>query len=239
MSTNRPEPSVSPLALRLGFWSAVTAFLTFIIYTICFTAILLSSPVFTWTNLADYVAYNSAYGGPFRSLAQFAMVLFGLSLVVLLNSIHECTRPGQKILTRISMGFALLFAVTIGMHYFAQLSAVRLSFLKGQIEGLEHFLQANPYSILSAINMLGWTIFLGLTSLFVAPVFSGTRRERLIRLALLLNALFCLSGGVGYVWEITWLVFVTTTLGMGAAVSVATAALAFWFRRKGRDPSSA
>jgi len=225
------QSSASPLALKLGFWSAVTAFLTFVIYTICFVAILLSSPLFTWTTLADYVAYVEAYGGVLRPLAQFSMLLFGLSFVVLLNSIHEYTRTERKILTRVSVGFGLLFAVTVGIHYFTQFSAVRLNVLEGRTEGLEHFVQANPYSILSAINMLGWTVFLGLASLFVAPVFSAAGLERLIRFALLLNGVFCLSGGIGYVWEIKWLVFVTTTLGMGAAVMVAAAALAFWFRR--------
>jgi len=199
---NSKEISASPLALKLGFWSAVTAFLTFVIYTVCFVAILRSSPLFTWTTLADYVAYVEAYGGVLRPLAQFSMLLFGLSFVVLLNSIHEYTRTERKILTRVSVGFGLLFAVTVGIHYFTQFSAVRLNVLEGRTEGLEHFVQANPYSILSAINMLGWTVFLGLASLFVAPVFSAAGLERLIRFALLLNGVFCLSGGIGYVWEI-------------------------------------
>jgi len=231
MSINCTETSISPLVPRLGFWAAITAFLTFVVYTICFTAILLSAPLFTWTTLADYIAYVGEHGGLFRSLAQFAMLLFGVSFVVLLNSIQECANNEQKILIRISVGFGLLFAVTVGIHYFTQLSAVRLNLLGGQTEGLEHFVQANPYSILSAINMLGWTLFLGLASLFVAPVFSGARLERLIRSAFLLNAFFCLGGGIGYVEEIEWLVFVTITIGMGASVLVATAALAIWFRR--------
>lgn len=97
------------------------------------------------------------------------MLLFGVSFVVLLN----------------------------GIHYFAQLSAVRLNLLAGRSAGLEHFVRGNPYSILSAINMLGWTVFLGLASLFVAPVFSGARLEGMIRSVSLLNGLFCLGGAVG------------------------------------------
>lgn len=220
------------LARDLGFWSAVTAFLTFVVYTICFAAILSTAPIFTWTTLDDYLAYFQAYGGPFQPLAQLAMLVFGLSLLVLTHALHERTHPSRRILIRISSTFASLFAVTIGIHYFAQITAVRLSLLAGQTEGLQHFVQANPHSILSAINMLGWSVFLGLASLFAAPVFSGTALERVIRVALLLNGALCLIGGIGYVWAIEWLVFVTTTLGMGGAVMVATGALALWFRRQ-------
>jgi uncharacterized Tic20 family protein len=224
------DMQTNPLARKLGFWAAVTAFLTFITYTVCFIGILLSGPLLMWTSLADYVAYVKQYGGPFQPLAKFAMLLFGLSFVVLLNCIHEYARGERRILTRIALGFCLLFAGAVGMHYFTQISAVRINVLAGRTEGLEHFVQANPYSILSAINMLGWTVFLGLSSLFVAPAFSATKLERVIRWAFTLTGLFCLGGGIGYVWEITWLVFVTITLGMGGTVLVATAGLALWFR---------
>jgi hypothetical protein len=232
MSTRHARITASQLALRLGFWSAVTTVLTFVIYTICFIAILLSSPLFTWTGVADYVAYVEAYGGSFRPLAQASMILFSLSFVVLLHTIQEVAPAERKLLARISVSFGSLFAVTVGIHYFAQVSAVRLNVLAGRTEGLEYFVQANPHSMLSAINMLGWSIFLGLASLFVAPIFSVERPQRLIRFAFLLNGLFCLAGGVGYVWDITWLIFVTTTMGMGVAVLVAAAALARWFRRQ-------
>ena len=223
------------LASKLGFWAAVTASLTFVLYTICFVAILRTSPVFMWTTLADYLAYTEAYGGPFQPLAQGAMILFALSFVVVLNAIHARTSPEKRVLTRVALSFGLLFAVAVSIHYFAQLSAVRLAILEGHTEGLEHFVQGNPYSMLSAINMLGWSVFLGLASLFVAPMFSAGGAEGVVRLALLLNGVFCLSGGIGYVFEITWLVFVTTTLGMGGAVLVAMTALAIWFGRGGRQ----
>jgi len=233
-----------PLADRLGTWSALTGLITFITYTVCFIAILMSAPPFTWTGTADYVAYVDAYGGAFRILAQAAMLVFSLSLVVLLNAIHAVVPPGRRPLTRIGLSFGLLFTATVGAHYFTQLSAVRLNVLQGNTDGLRWVVQANPYSVLSAVNMLGWSIFLGLASLFVAPVFSGTRLERLIRLFWSLNGLFCLSGAVGYTLKITWLVFVTITLGMGGAVSVVMAGLTLWFRRRllqrdrGEDPPS-
>lgn len=225
------ERASTTLAATLGFYSAAIAALTFVVYTVCFVGIALTSPLFMWTSLEDYLAYAEAHGGPFQPAAQTAMLVFGISLVVALNSIHACTRAERRVLTRIGISFGSLFALAVAIHYFAQLSAVRMGIAEGQTAGLEHFVQANPYSILSAINVLGWTVLLGLASAFVAPVFTTGRLEQLIRAAFLSNASFCLSGSVAYALEITWLVFVTTTLGMGAAVLVATTALAVWFGR--------
>jgi hypothetical protein len=124
-----------------------------------------------------------------------------------------------------------LFAVLVGGFYFVQLSAVRLSVLKEQWDGLEQIVQANPYSALSALNMLGWTLFFGLSSLFVAPAFSGGKLARLIRWLFVINGIMCLLGGIGYALEITTLVFFTINFGMGGAVTILTIALCFWFKR--------
>jgi hypothetical protein len=221
----------------LGFWASVAAASTFMGYTICFAAILNKSPVFEWTSLADYLAYDEIYGGPFRTAAQVLMIVFALSFVVLADAVQDCANQERKTLARIGADFGLLFALAVSIHYFAQVSAVRISVREGLTTGLEHFVQANPYSMLSALNMLGWGVFLGLTSLFLAPVFPGSGVERVIRWAFLANGIFCLGGGLGYILELEWLIFVTTTLGMGAAVLTATVALALWFRwdRASRD----
>lgn len=223
----------------LGFWSSVIAGVTFVSYTACFAAILATSPIFTWTSLADYLAYDEAFGGPYRAAAQVSMIVFAVSFVVLTNAVQDCSPPQRRILARIGADFGLLFALAVGIHYFAQVSAVRISVREGLTTGLEHFVQANPYSILSAVNMLGWACFLGLSSLFLAPVFTGEGVERIIRWALGFNGVFCLGGGLGYVLELEWLVFLTTTLGMGGAVLTAAVALAVWFRRdRQRRPGS-
>jgi hypothetical protein len=225
------------MAARLGFYSAVGLAITFVAFTTLFLAIAASAPLFVWTNLADYVEYVTAYSQLFAHLARLAMLLFAPLLVILLNCIHEYAAPERKILSRTAAQFGLACAVLIGVNYFVQLTAVRLSLEKGEFAGLEHFLQGNPYSTISAVNMLGWTLFFGLASLFVAPVFVGGRLEKTIRGAFLVNGIVCLLAGVGYILEIPVLVFVTINLGMGAAVLVATVALSLLFRRKLAPPS--
>ena len=216
---------MSHLAIRLGFWSALLSAATFVVFTVCFVAILITSPLYTWTNVQDYVSYVNHYGQFFQELARLMMLLFAPLFVVLLQSIHEYAAAERKLLSRIAIGFGVAFAALISINYFVQISAVRLAVNAGEIAGLEYFLQANPYSMLSAINMLGWTLFLGLASLFVAPIFGGGRLEHVIRIAFMFNGVFCLLAGVGYVFEIVILVFLTIDLGMGATVMAATVAL--------------
>jgi hypothetical protein len=159
------------------------------------------------------------------------MVLFGPLFVILLNAIHEHTLQEKRILTRLSMAFGLGFAVLSGLFYFMQITAVRLNLLHGQPQELLQFVQANPYGALLSVNMLGVTLYLGLASLFAAFVFGNGRLEKVIRMAFLLNGIFCLTGGVAYAFELTTLLFITINLGMGTAVLVATISLALWFRQ--------
>mgnify|MGYP005855817565 CR=1 FL=1 len=221
------------VSIRLGFWSALSIVATFLVFTVCFVAIPLTSPLFSWTNLPGYLAYVSNYDQFFQNLARFAMLLFGPLFVLLLSSIHDLAIGEKRILARIGLCFGVIFAALTSTNYFVQLSAVRLSILRGETQGLEQIVQANPLSAISAINVLGWSLFLGLSSLFVAPVFSESRLERIIKLSFLLNGIFCILGGIGYVLDIVVLVFLTLNFGMGGAVLVAAISLCILFRRMG------
>ncbi len=187
------------LPARIGFWSAFLSATALIIYTLCFIAILIVNPLFVWTNFSDYVASIPERNQFFIHLAQLMSLLFGPLWVLMLQSVHEYVPTDKKILTRISIGFGLVFATLTGLHYFVQLSAVRLNLIYGRPDGLEQFIQANPLSALAAVNMLGWTLFLGLSSFFVAPVFSGGKIEKAIKMAFLLNLDF-----IHFKWHSRW-----------------------------------
>jgi hypothetical protein len=176
----------------------------------------------------DYARHSQPL---FKSIAQLMMVLFAPLYVVLINSLHEVAPPSRKVATRAGLSFALLFAVLASGFYFVQLSAVRVSVAKEQWAGLEQILQANPYSAFSALNMLGWTLFFGLSSLFMASAFSGSRLANVIRWLFVVNGMMCVLGGIGFALEITVLVFFTMNFGMGGAVIALTIALCFFFRR--------
>jgi hypothetical protein len=136
-------------------------------------------------------------------------------------------------LTRLGVHFGLLFAGLVSLHYFVQVTAVRLSLQHNQLAGLEQIVQANPFSAVSAINMLGFTLFLGLASLFVGFAFNGGKWERILRFAFLLNGLFMLAGGLGYILQINLLIFLTLNFGLGGALLVVFVAAMKLFKAQG------
>ncbi|MCP4362744.1 MAG: hypothetical protein GY796_32465 [Chloroflexi bacterium] len=220
------------LSFQLGMWSAVFCVLTFIMFTVGFVIVLATPPLFFWTNLAAYITRVQEQGSFGADFARLSMLLFAPAFVILLNAVHETAAANHKIWTRNSLSMGIIFATLISLHYFVQLTAVRLSIQAGQIEGLEQVVQANPLSALSAINMLGITLFLGLSTLFLAPVFGDGRLQKIIRYALIINGLCCLVGGVSYILQINVLLFLTINFGMGGAMMVALIGLAVFFRRQ-------
>jgi hypothetical protein len=219
------------LSIKLGYWAAMICIATFVIWTVCFVAIFKVNPIFQWTNLADYVRYAENYNQGFKYLAQSAMLLFAPAFLIILHSINEYAPEDKKILSKISISFGTIFAACISIHYFIQISSVRLSIVKGQIAGLEQFIQSNPISGIAGINMVGWTLFFSLASLFIAPIFTGNRLNKVIKNTLIINGIICILGGIGFVLDNIIIIFLTMNLGMGAATLTATIALLIFFKR--------
>jgi hypothetical protein len=230
---NRKAPA-NRLALTLGFWSACLIVVAFAVFTASFIAIPLTGPLFTWTGLDGYLAYVRSGHTFFQDLARWMMLLFGPLLLILFACIYELAAGERRLLARIALAFGAIFAALTGLNYFIQLTAVRLAIRHDVTQGLEQIVQANPISAIAATNVLGWSLFLGLASLFMAPVFTGSRLQGFIRLCFLLNGIMCLLGGIGYVLDNAVVVFLTLNFGMGGATFALAIGLAVHFRRMQR-----
>jgi hypothetical protein len=236
--SNSQRILVNELALKLGYWSAILIVVTFTVFTVAFIAIPLTGPLFIWSSLAHYLAYVRSGHTFFQDMARWMMLLFGPLVVILFASIYELSTGERRILARIGLSFAIIFAALSAINYFVQLSAVRLAIQKDAIAGLEQIVQANPISAIAAVNVLGWSLFLGLASLFMAPVFAGRGLQRFISICFWINGSMCLLGGAGYVLDNAALVFVTLNFGMGGAVFGIAVGLAILFRRICRNQGS-
>jgi energy-converting hydrogenase Eha subunit C len=218
------------LSIKLGLWAAVLIAITFIVYTISFSAILLFFRIPTWTSLPDFIASTSGNWFSPYTFCQFLAFLTPPLFVLLINSVHDKTSDVKKSLTRASLCFSLIFATLSSIHYFVQFTAVRLGMLHGHTDGLEQFIQLNPDSVIVAINMLGWTVFFGLSSLFMVPIFSSGKLGKVIKFSFLVNGIICILGAIGYILEVTILNILFFYI-MGAAVMVIAVSSSIWFKR--------
>lgn len=223
------------ISYKTGYIAAVTLAVSFAAWIVCFTGIALTSPLFRWTNLADYIAFINSNSQIFKNTAMIFMLITGPAYVLLINGFYNIVSEKNRALVRISLSFALAFAVLSCLNYFVQLSAVRLNIEHGQTEGLEMFIQANPNSVITAANMLGWTLFLGLSSLFIFPVFQNTKLQRIIKIAFIVNGISCLLAGTGYVLQIDIVTFVFVNLGTGGALMIISVCSAVLFRKIIKD----
>lgn len=217
---------------KTGLWASVLLALSFVAWIVCFTGIALTSPLFIWTNLTDYLLYEQSYSQVFQLTAKFFMLVFAPLYVLMIYGYYHFAAADKRDLVRISLLFALAFAILSSINYFVQLTVVRLNVEAGSVEGLEHFVQANPLSVMTAIAMLGWTLFLGLSSFFIYPVFKGQGVIRVLRYTFLFNGISCMLAGIGYALKIDMLTFFFANIGTGGAILVASICSLILFRRE-------
>ena len=96
--------------LNLGLWSAIICLASFVVWIISFTGIALSSPLFYWTNLEDYINYVNTNNQFFQYLAKSFMIVFSLSYMLLTFVFHEFTVAQRQILSKIAIAFSIMFA---------------------------------------------------------------------------------------------------------------------------------
>lgn len=213
---------MNKIILSTGLWSAIICLTAFIVWIISFTGIAIQSPLFYWTNMEDYNDYINSNSQFFQYLAKSFMIIFSLAYMILTIVFYEFITTERKILAKIAIVFSIMFALVSSIHYFVQISSVRFAIAENEYSGLEHFLQSNPISFLSSVNVLGWTLFLGLSTLFMYLGFISTSGAKGIRLGLLISAISGIFGGIGYLFQIDILTFVCLNLGIGLAFFIIT-----------------
>jgi hypothetical protein len=228
MNTNTTKHSLA--AYRLGFVSSLTLGALFVLYIFCFVGILGHGPLFVWTNLQDFIAYSASHDQTLKYLAYGGMLVFCAAWVVLCQCIGEAAGADRKLYARVGAAFGALFALASGSNYFVQLTAVRLNLMNGTTAGLEQWVMGNPLSAIAAVNMLGWTVLLGLSSLFLALAFD--EKARAARFSLLANGVVCLIAAVGFVLNNTILIAICMYPLLGGAVLFLSVSLSVLFVKK-------
>lgn len=223
---------------RLGFIAALTLGALFLLYVFCFAGILLSGPAFRWTGMQAFLEYEKSHGQTLKYISYAGMIVFAAAWAVLGECLAAGASPERKLPARIGASFGGMFALASSMNYFVQLTAVRLNLLKGAPGGLEQFIMSNPLSALESVNMLGWTLLLGLSCLFLAFSLDRRSRAKTARVCLFINAAVCLMGCAAFVADSTVLLAACMYPLLGGAVLSVSLSLCRFFHENQKQNSS-
>jgi hypothetical protein len=214
----------------LGFWSSIVVTLTGILYGTSMGILISNYSIPKFFDLAQFI---SKVDGKFIDLYSFCQLFAFIStlfFIVILNCIHESVEHYNKIFTRLSIYFGLAFSILASLNYFVQFSIVRISINDGITQNLDNFVQFNPRSFTFAINMLGWSLFLGLSTLFLGIIFKGKGMNLAIRSSLYATSIFCLIGFIGFILDIKFFLLIFQ-VGMSLGLTLSSIFIALAFRK--------
>ncbi|MBT3228387.1 MAG: hypothetical protein HOD43_12200 [Candidatus Marinimicrobia bacterium] len=155
------------IASQLGFWASVywailgVSYLFVLIYAIASDGLV---PPSQFVQLASGIITFLTVPG----------------LVILFIAIRFVNEEKNKVLGSVGVSFIILFAATVSINRFVQLTVVQQS-LPDLPADLTRFLPYADGSVMLALEVLGWGIFSSLAAAFVAPLFSASLLNNSIR----------------------------------------------------------
>ncbi len=154
--------------------------------------------------LALLIGFFSIEGFTFPP-TPFVMLIGGLvtiisapAILVIFTAILHLAPREKRILGSLGVCFAALFVMAVSINRFTQLTVIRLAPGGSATPDLARFLPYSTDSVMFAMEILGWGLFLSLAALFAAPLFGGTRLQKAIRWLLLVFAVFSLMSVIGF-----------------------------------------
>jgi len=150
-------------------------------------------------------------------------ILTSIFLIVV-TCIYYSAPEDKKILGQIGLSFAIIYATMISMNYFIQLTFVQFGAFNTDI-----FSMVNPQSMMMTIEVLGY-FFMGLSTLFIAPIFQSGKLEKSIRWLFVFNGILGIGGAVGFALNLDWRILIGGLIIWTIVMPVTTALLAHWFK---------
>jgi hypothetical protein len=159
---------------------------------------------------------------PFATIIGF---LLTSSFLVVMACIHSYASNERKIFSLIGLSFAIIYATLISANYFIQLTYVRQSAFDASM-----FDMTNPQSMMWVIEVLGY-FFMGLSTLFAAPVFESGKTESLIKWLFAANGVLGILTPVAYAMNWPIQILLGGLIVWDIVMPLATASIAYLFWR--------
>lgn len=153
------------------------------------------------------------------------------ALVIQFTAIRFVNEEKSEILGSLGVSFIILFAATVSINRFVQLTVIQQS-LPTVPTDLARFLPYSTGSVMFTLEILGWGFFSSLAALVVALLFSSTSLNKTIRLLFIIYAAFSFMGAIGFATNtpITAAAFVA----WGPILLALSILLTIYFRKVGK-----
>ena len=158
--------------------------------------ILIAYAVTLLLGLLSLTSPAEPIGDPYFSLMEILIIVLAPLLVIAMIVIHGYAAPRQKIFSLMALVFMIISACITSSVHFVILTVSRLLASSG-FPWVTLFLSFEWPSVAYALDILAWDIFFALAMLSAAPVFTGGRLEKVIRLLMIVSGLLSLAGLIG------------------------------------------
>ena len=160
---------------RLGLWSASALCVIGVAYVVTLAVGFASA------------GFAKPIVDPVLAVMEMLTLLSAPILVVLMAAVHAYAAPQFKVHSLIAFAFMVLMAGLTSSVHFVALTAVRQSATAS----------LTWPSTAYALELLAWDLFLGLSLLFAAPVFTAGKLESSVRAGLYVAGTLCMVGVLG------------------------------------------
>jgi len=206
------------VARQLGFWSSV------------FIAVLGAIYIFLLVIDISTEGFVSPPNQTVQLIGGVVTFLTVPGLLVQFTAIRYATDGENKVLGSLGITFITLFAATVSINRFVQLTVIRQSAPGAASQDLARFLPYATGSVMFALEMLGWGFFSSLAALSVAPLFYGSRINVSIRWLFVVYALFSFTSVIGFATESP--IIVAAFIAWGPILLALAVILAVYFRKE-------
>jgi hypothetical protein len=179
-----------------------------------------------WSAIAATLLVTIAGITATASIQPFATIIGFLltsSFLVVMACIHCYASEEKKVFSLVGLSFAIIYATLISINYFIQLTFVRQNTFDVSI-----FSMTNSQSMMWVIEVLGY-FFMGLATLFAAPVFGSRRIERLIKWLFIANGILGILTPIGYGLNLPLEILLGGLIVWDIVMPISTALLAYLF----------
>jgi hypothetical protein len=174
-------------------------------------------------------AASGEFQDPYWAVAEILALLGAPIMVGLTAAIHYCTPVGRRTFSLMAFGWMLITAGLTSTVHLIELTVARRPDIVSTPE--YHSLYAFQWpSLLNAMEICAWNLFLGLSLLFLAFAFPGGGKQRTVRQLLIASGVLVIAGLIGpAVGDMRWRLI--GVFGYGIVFPIACIMIGLVFKR--------